>query len=112
MKRYVNSSEDVEYSYIPESFESDEDSVDEILNQLHEEITKKFGKKYKNLSVDIDDVRWKPTRLIADVFVYNNDVLKAKGEFDFMAYSEYEDISDYYSHVSRTISKFVNNLYK
>lgn len=57
MKRYIKSAEDFEPSYQLEPLDSDDNpAVDDILDELKVRIQKKFGKKYKKLSVESDDL--------------------------------------------------------
>ena len=109
MKRYIKSVyEEQEDVFQPNKF--DEESVDAILKLIQDAIQEKFGRRYKSLSVDFDDLYFDDYNMQCQVTVYNNNVAKLAGEFKFSPYSSYWDITDYQQHQNTTIQKFVSTL--
>ena len=107
MKRYIKSSEDSwDMDYHPEISED----VDDIVSTLQEEVKQKFQRRYKNIKVDVDDVRWDSDKLAADVYIYNGAKLMKSAYFSFSAYSSYFDHEDYIGHLNRKIYEFVSNI--
>lgn len=107
MKRYIKSGEDLwDMNYHPEISED----IDDIISTLQEEVKQKFQRRYKNINIDIDDVRWDSDKLAADVYVYNGQKLMKKGYFSFSVYSDYFDHEDYIHHLNKKISEFVSNI--
>lgn len=86
------------------------DSVNDILDDLYDAVQDAYSRRFKNLTISIDDYLYTDTKLQAKVSVYNNNVLKMRGTFTFEPYSDYWDVSDYEQHLNTTIQKFVNSL--
>lgn len=85
--------------------------IDEyVMPKLRDAINAKYGRRYKNLSIDFDDDRWSSGRIKLVVMPYNNGKLLSTGEFDFLAYNEYYDEDDFKQHVDRVIREFVSDL--
>lgn len=109
MKIFCRSATDeYEDNYRPEPFNAE--SVDKILEDLRDAIQQKFGKRYKDISVDFDDIYFDDDMMKCQVAVYNNGVLRLEGSFDFTPYSDYWDITDYQQHKDTNIQKFVSKL--
>lgn len=107
MKRYIKSSEDSwDMDYHPEISED----VDDIITTLQEEVKQKFQRRYKNIQVDVDDIKWSSNRLEADVDIYNGEKHMKSAHFSFSAYDSYFDHEDYVSHLNRKIYEFVSNM--
>ena len=104
--KYVAYEEEDEY--IPESF--NENSIDDILNKLKHDILDKYSKRFRQIHVDLDDVRWRDHRLECEVYIYNGDVLKSQKTFEFYHHDWYWDESDYEQQINREIYEFVENL--
>jgi len=95
--------------YVPEVF--DADKVDDILNDLKHTIWEKLFRKIPDVKIRFKNIRFNPHEAACDVEVFNNgNQLKYSGEFEFDAYPEYWDESDYRQHIKTTITKFVNEL--
>lgn len=111
MKRYIKADSsfwEQNQEFVPNiDFDFVEDTV---IPELKSKLTDRFGKRYKNISIDLDDIRCNSSRVVMDVAVYNKDVLKTSGEFNFLAYTEYWDELDFKSHLSQKISEFVKLL--
>lgn len=107
MKRYIKSNEDSwDMDYHPEISED----IDDIISTLQEEVKQKFQRRYKNIKVDVDDVRWDSDKLAADVYIYNGSKLMKSAYFSFSTYSAYFDHEDYIGHINRKIHEFVSNI--
>ena len=95
--------------FVPEVFDSDK--VDNMLDDLKHSIWEKLFRKLPDLQIKFKNIRFNSHEVACDVEVYNNgNQLKYSGEFEFDAYPDYWDESDYQQHIKVTISKFVSNL--
>lgn len=108
MKRYICSTFDWDSEYIPPEFTHE--SVGDVMHQLDAEIKRKYGRRYKNLGVDYDDIAFDGGRLSITVYMYNNGKLVGDGVFSFYQYDDYFDESDYTRHLNTSISRFVGDL--
>ena len=111
MKRMIRSADnliDDPNEYIPRSF--DKNSVESILRDLDDAVQGKFSKRYKQMSVEFEDIFFKGNTMKAKVILYNNGLEKKSKLFEFSAYFDYWDISDYQQHVAMSIQKFVDSL--
>lgn len=104
----MNNSFDYDESLVfePEGFH--QSSVESIADRLEDKLLSKFNRKYSN--IDIDVINYTDHSVMFHVDVYNNASSKRSGTFEFEAYPEYWDISDYQQHIDTTIHKFVENL--
>lgn len=108
MKRVIRSSSNFDMEFVPElSWEFVENI---ILPQLKEKVIEKFGRRYKKIAVDLDDIAWEGNRMQAEVIVYNNNQEKLRGMFTFAAWDNYFDEDDFHSHLRQKIASFVNAL--
>lgn len=97
-----------EEEYRPAPF--DHRSANELADDVHDAIYQKYGKRFKKISVDIDDIKFDDDYVKFYVDVYNDDKLKFEGEFEFSPYSDYWDQTDYEQHKKSTIARFVKDL--
>ena len=88
----------------------DMDMVKNIIDDVHTAILDKYGRRFRKIDVEIDDVLYDDYTVSFHVDVFNGDVLKMSKEFEFTPYSDYWDVSDYNQHLSTTITRFVDNL--
>ena len=109
MKRYILSDATPGSDYIPQSF--DRDSAYDIAYAVETRIKDKFGKRWKGLSVEIDDISFSDNSVEMQVDVYNKDTLKCDGRFKFTQYEDYFDKADYESHINRKVNGFVDSIY-
>lgn len=107
MKRVIRASWDDMFTFTPGDIEP---QVDDIIEELISRVREKYGRRFKKLQLDIDDIRWGKHSLKAQVTLYNGDRLISDSEFSFAAYDEYFDEDDYNQHITRTIVEFVDNL--
>ena len=108
MKLHVKASYDLgDMDYIPHDIADD---IDDIIDSLKEEIENKFGRRYKNLQVDIEGKRLDDHTFEADVLIYNNGKVIREAHFSFAAYDSYFDETDYIQHINTRIHNFVSNL--
>lgn len=105
MKVRILASDDM---FIPESF--DDVDIDDIVENIRQKVLDKYGRRFKRISVDIDDISWNDTRFRCEVSIFNGDRLVSQKYFDFTQYDDYFDESDYSSHFNREIISFVENL--
>ena len=106
MKLYIRASED---EYIPTDFTSD--FIDDVKMRLENEIISKYGRKYKDMIIDFDDVAFEGTRLQMNAILYNKSgKFLSEGKFKFNAYSDYWDEEDFQSHLNQQIHTFVEGL--
>lgn len=107
MKRVIKATTNSD-EFVPEmSWDFVEDT---ILPQLKNKVIEKFGRRYKSIQVDLDDIAFEGKRMQAEVIVYNNGQEKNRGMFTFSAWDGYWDEADFTSHLSQKISSFVNSL--
>lgn len=105
MKVRILASDDM---FIPESF--DDTDVEDIIETIRQKVLDKYGRRFKKIAIDIDDVSWSDTRFRCEVSIFNGNRLVSQKYFDFTQYDDYFDESDYNSHLSREIISFVGNL--
>lgn len=120
MKRVIKSSivkADADFwntneQFIPEVFTFDF-LENEVIPALKNKINEIYGRRFKNMSVDIDDVAiggktGRAFRMI--VMIYNNGQLKKQGTFQFACYSDYWEEADFKQHLNLSIHEFVVNM--
>ena len=109
MKRVIKAADD--FFDAEFTFDLSDDFIEQsVIPKLREAITDKYGRRFKNIGIDFDDVRFNEARVDIQVDVYNKDVHKGGAEFRFIRYTSYFDESDFYQHLNTTISQFVSNL--
>lgn len=109
MKKYIRSDFwDDDEEYTPPAF--DEDLVEEIIESVKDKITSKYGRRWHDIQIDIDNDQYSDNRVYFKVYVYDGDKLKLHGYFDFTQYDSYFDEKDYIQHRDVSISDFVNEI--
>lgn len=107
MKKVIRASVN-EDEFVPSTF--DDEFVEDIINKIKIQIKQKFGRRFKKMEIDVDDIAFEGTRMQAEFIVYNNGSAKADEKFRFSAYSGYWDEDDFNQHINTSISSFVENL--
>lgn len=92
-----------------------EDIVDDILNRIRVKIDEKYGRRFKDLYVEVDDEYWGSKSGVGGsmhsyITVYSGDKKKLEGEFEFATQDSYWDSSDYEQDINVTVNNFVENL--
>lgn len=98
--------------FIPKPFTFDF-LEDEVIPSIKNKISEIYGRRFKNMSVDIDDIAiggrtGRSFRVV--VTIYNNNQIKKQGTFQFACYSDYWDEADFKQHLNRSINEFVVNM--
>lgn len=93
--------------YHPASFTSE--FVDTVLEELKLQMEAKYRRVDRMIDIDVDDVDWTNTRIHARITLYINGELKSESCFNFAAYPDYWDESDFEEHINKTIAKFVES---
>lgn len=107
MKRVIKSNVNSD-EFVPEmSWDFVENT---ILPQLKSKVIERFGRRYKGIAVDLDDIAFEGNRMQAEVIVYNNGNGKNRGMFSFAAWDGYWDEDDFNSHLAQKINSFVSSL--
>lgn len=107
MKRVIKSNVNSD-EFVPEmSWDFVENA---ILPQLKSKVIERFGRRYKGIAVDLDDIAFEGNRVQAEVIVYNNGNEKNHGTFSFVAWDSYWDEGDFNSHLAQKINSFVSSL--
>lgn len=88
----------------------DKQMVKDIVDDVHDSIYTKYGRRFKQIDIEIENILYDDYTVSFDVDVFNGDTLKLEGHFEFVPYSDYWDVTDYDQHKSTTISRFVNGL--
>ena len=86
---------------------------DQVIPSIKNKISEIYGRRFKNMSVDTDDlaIGGKTGRSFSVVVsIYNNNQLKKQGTFQFSCYSDYWDEADFKQHLSQKINSFVRSL--
>lgn len=92
------------YDYVHDITDRD---AEHAVHTIVAKLTDKLSSKYKNVSIDADDVRWSSSRLCADFYIYNKNKQVDSGTFEFTRYSDYEDEDEFQQHLNECIDKFV-----
>lgn len=107
MKRVIKSNVNSD-EFVPEMSWDFVESA--ILPQLKSKVIERFGRRYKGIDVDLDDVALEGNRMQAEVIVYNNGNEKNRGTFSFVAWDSYWDEDDFNSHLAQKLNSFVSSL--
>lgn len=91
--------------------EIDDKIANRVISQVYRCILDNYGRKYKNLDVDIYDTSFNKNSVSCKVILRNNDRILTSDTFDFEYYDEYFDQSDCESHLVRSINDFVRRLF-
>lgn len=112
MKRVINSNNNIEdFDEMSFVFDITDEFIESyIVPKVKEKLIEKFGKRFKKISVDTDNIRFNKSKVMIDVDIYNNGQHKTGGEFSFTRYTSYFDESDFYQHLNTSISEFVSYL--
>lgn len=112
MKRVINSSNNIEdFDDMSFVFDITDEFIESyIVPKVKSKITERFGKRFKTISIDSDNVRFNKSKVLIEFDVYNNNQHKTGGEFSFTRYNSYFDESDFYQHLNTSISEFVSYL--
>ena len=105
MKRYIKGSDLLDEEFVPEITK---EYGNEIIDTVVEEVTDCIRARYRNASVESKDAVIKPNEIHAVIIIWNKNTELRRMSFDFNAYDEYFDEKDYFSHINRTIRKFVS----
>ena len=105
MKRYIKSNNLIDEEFIPEI---NTEYGNEIVDTVVDEVTDCIRSRYRNASVESNDVVIKSNQIHAVIVIWNKNTELRRMPFDFKAYDEYFDEKDYFSHINRTIRKFVS----
>lgn len=107
MKRVIRQF-DIDSQFIPDKF--DDTFVSSIIDSIKTQIDGRYGRRFKKMEIDAEEIEFDDTHMQARIIVYNNGSAKANRMFEFDAYDEYWDKDDFDQHVNVSTNKFVENL--
>lgn len=107
MKQYIRTSY-TESDYIPEPFTSD--FVNDVLGSIKSNLERKLSPRYIHLDIVVDDVKFEGTNIHATFDIYPADKPMKSYKFNFSAWGDYFDASDFREHLARTIAQFLEDV--
>ena len=94
--------------YRPEPFTYE--SVNDILDKLEDELLEQYSRNYRDLKVEFSDVNFNENSMSSEVIVFDRYRMISDSRFEFIPYSFYKDLSEYYDHLDECIDEFVISL--
>lgn len=97
-----------EDEFVPEAF--DDAFVNTVVKQLKRLIYDRYKRRFKNISIDADDIAWRGTSMQVLITLWNGDKHIVDSYFKFHAHDDYWEESDFEEHLNRSMIDFVDTL--